>query len=72
MSVRKIFTEFNIVQDWDGKHILVFFILEKHYVFLMLWVHTNKNRPFTVPNYLLFLPFMSNSYEVFNLLPLAA
>ncbi len=52
------------VQDWDGKHILlVFFILEKLYAFLILCVHTNKNRPFTVPIKIDHLQFQTMYYS---------
>ncbi len=63
MSVRHVFAEFLFIfvkrscSRRDGrKHIMfVFFILYKHNVLLILWVHTNKSRPFTVLNDVLVL-----------------
>ncbi len=61
MSVRHVFAYFWFIfvkrscSRRDGrKRIIVFFIL-KH-ILLILWVHTNKSRPFTVLNYVLLLP----------------
>ncbi len=64
MSVRHVFAEFQFIfvkrscSRRDGRKCImfVFFILYKHNVLLILWVHTNKSRPFAVPNYVLLLP----------------
>ncbi len=64
MSVRHIFAEFRLIfvkrscsrRDGRKRIMFVFFILCKHNVLLILWVHTNKSRPLSVPNYVLRLP----------------
>ncbi len=35
---------------WKGRerNLFVFFILQKHIVLLLLWLHTSKSRPFAV------------------------
>ncbi len=64
MSVRHVFAEFQFIfvkrscsrRDGRKRIMFVFFILYKHNVLLILWVHTNKSRPVAVPNDVLLLP----------------
>ncbi len=78
MSVKKIFSEFRCIfvkrsfktETGETASYLFSLFYKCTMFFYILWVHTNKNRPFTVPNDVLFLPFMSKNYGVFNLFPL--
>ncbi len=54
-------------RDRDGRErtLFIFFILQKHIVLLLLWLYTNKSRPFAVSNNTLFLSVRSKLMEYF-------
>ncbi len=66
MSVRHVFADFRLIfvnscQDETAHHCFLYFIKLFYTVYfikflLILWVHTNKSRPFTVPNDVLLSP----------------
>ncbi len=61
-------------QDRDGRKriLFVFFILQKHNVLFLLGVHTNKSKPFTVPNDVLFWDKIKAYFNLFPLMSITA
>ncbi len=50
--------------DIVSSQIYSVYLFYKSTMFSGLWVHTNKKRPFTVPNDAFIITFMSNNYGV--------
>ncbi len=79
MSVRHIFAQLRFIfkkrscsRPRQKVHHVCFLCFIKATCLLILWVHTNKGRPFTVPNYVLLLPLSEKNNGVgnFKLFPL--
>ncbi len=79
MSVRHVFAQLQFIfkkrsclRPRQKEHHVCFLCFIKATCLLILWVHTNKGRPFTVPNYVLLSPLSEKNNGVgnFKLFPL--
>ncbi len=73
MSLRQIFAEIQVVlfmylwrelTETETVELFVFFILQKHMT--LLWLDTNKRKPFAVSNDTLFLSVSKKLRSIFN------